>query len=213
MTPVEEAQAEGYSTEEINAHLAGQAQAARDEGYSPDEIQRFMKDNVLMTPQFNQTPLQQAGTVAVRGVKSPTTFKEAVATGWDWSNINLGREALKGSEGKLPDMQVTGDTPWYLRGVAGVTGVFADAPSMIAGGILGGGPASPITAWGGAFALPMALRKVFIDAIESGQVATKKEFAERATGTMWELAKGWITGAATAGVGTLAKGSVSALPP
>ncbi len=213
MTPVEEAAQQGYSQDEVNAYLTEKSQAAKAAGYSDAEISSYVKQNVTQQPEFNQTPVAVQGQANRSAApKAPTNLTEAIQTGWGWSNIALGREALKGSEGQLPEMQVNENTPWYLRGAANLTTTALDIPSMIAGGAIGGGPASPITAMGGAFALPMGLRKVFVDAITDGQTGTRKDFADRVTGTMWEMAKGWITGAATAGVGKAASISTSALP-
>jgi hypothetical protein len=213
MTPVEEAAKEGYSQEEVQSYLSQKSQEAKAAGYSDEEIHAYIKDNVTQQPDFNQTPVASQGHANLaKQPKSPTTLMEAIETGWGWSNLALGREMLKGTEGELPQMQVNEETPWYLRGAANLTTTALDIPSMIAGGAIGGGPISPITAMGGAFALPMGLRKVFIDAITDRQIGTRKDFADRVTGTLWETAKGWITGAATAGVGKVASVTASALP-
>ncbi len=213
MTPVEEAAQQGYSQDEVNAYLTEKSQAAKAAGYSDAEISSYVKQNVTQQPDFNQTPVKVQGQANMaKEAKSPTTLLDAIQTGWGWSNIALAREMLKGTEGQLPEMQEKENNTWYLRGAANLTTTALDIPSMIAGGAIGGGPASPITAMGGAFALPMGLRKVFIDAIQSGEVGTRKDFADRVTGTMWEAAKGWMTGAATAGVGKAASISTSALP-
>jgi hypothetical protein len=212
MTPVEEAAQQGYTQEEVNGYLATKSQEAKAAGYSDEEIQTHIKREVLQQPDFNQTPVLSAGHRTLATMKSPATLMEAIKTGWGWSNIALAGEMLKGPDGKLPSLQVDESTPIALRAAANLTGTLADVPSMVAGGLIGGGPASPVTALGGAFALPMGLRSVFIDAIQSGEVGTRKEFAERVTGTMWETAKGWITGATVGKVGKAATAAVSALP-
>lgn len=212
MTPIEEAAQAGYSQEEVNTFLHEKSQAAKDAGYSDEEIGQYIKQNVIQQPEFNATPLKATGHANLSTAKSPTTLVDAIKTGYGWSTLGLGREVLKGTEGQLPDMAVNEETPWHLRGAANLTTLAVDVPAMIAGGMIGGGPASPITAMGGGFALPQGLRKVFIDALTSGEVGTRKDFADRVTGTMWETAKGWITGAATAGVGKAASVATSALP-
>lgn len=212
MTPIEQAYSQGYSPEEVNSYLATKRQEAKSAGYSDEEIAKYLKDEVVQQPDFNQTPLKTAANRELAPLKSPTTLREAIATGWGWSNFALGSEMLKGPNGKLPDMAVNDETPLLLRAASNLTTLAADVPAMIAGGILGGGPVSPVTAAGGAFGLPMGLRKVFIDAIQNNEVGSKKDFADRVTGTMWETAKGWMTGAATAGAGKLATEAVSGLP-
>lgn len=213
MTPIEEAAQAGYSQEEVNAYLAEKSQAAKAVGYSDEEIHSYIKGNITQQPDFNQTPVKMQGHGNLSAApKSPTNLLEAINTGWKWSTIGLGNEMLKGTEGHLPEMMVSEETPWHLRAATNLTTTALDIPSMIAGGAIGGGPASPITAMGGAFALPMGLRKVFIDAISNREVGTRSEFAQRVLGTMWETAKGWMTGAATAGVGRIATGAVATLP-
>lgn len=212
MTPIEQAYSQGYTPDEVNSYLATKRQEAKSAGYTDAEISKYVKEEVVQQPDFNQTPLKTAANRELAPLKSPTTLREAIATGWGWSNFALGSEMLKGPDGKLPDMAVSDETPMLLRAASNLTTLAADVPSMIAGGILGGGPVSPVTAAGGAFGLPMGLRKVFIDAIQNNEVGSKKDFADRVTGTMWETAKGWMTGAATAGTGKLATEAVSGLP-
>lgn len=211
MTPVEQAAQEGYSPEEVNAFLSQRAKAAKDAGYSDPEISAYIKDTVIQQPAFNKTPIATTGNAQLAPRPSPKTLLDAIQTGWNWSTPALGREALKGPDGKLPEMAVNQETPWYLRAAANLTSTVADVPAMIAGGVIGGG-GGPVTALGGAFALPAGLRKVFMDSLENGSITSRKDFADRVTETMWETAKGWITGAATAGAGKLATEAVSALP-
>ncbi len=213
MTPVEEAAQAGYSQDEVQSYLSQKSMDAKASGYSDEEISQYIKSNVVQQPDFNQTPLMAQGQRNLAAApKQPTTLMEAIQTGYGWSNLGLGREMLKGSEGQLPDMQVNEDTPIQLRAAANLTTLALDVPSMIAGGMIGGGPASPITAMGGGFALPRALRQVFIDSLMDKQFGTKKDWADRATGTMWELAKGWLTGVATGVVGKYASAATSTLP-
>lgn len=212
MTPIEQAYSQGYTPDEVNSYLATKRQEAKAAGYTDAEISKYVKEEVTQQPDFNQTPIKTTANHTLAGSKSPTTLREAIATGWGWSTFALGSEMLKGPDGKLPEMAVSDDTPLALRAVSNLTTLGADVPAMIAGGILGGGPVSPITAAGGAFGLPMGLRKVFIDAIQNNEIGGRKDFADRVTGTMWETAKGWITGAATAGAGKLATEAVSGLP-
>jgi hypothetical protein len=53
---------------------------------------------------------------------------------------------------------------------------------------------------GGAFALPAGLRGVMVDAYQKGEFKNFGDFFERASGIMLDTAKGYVTGAATAGV-------------
>lgn len=203
MTPIEQAYNQGYTPEEVNSYLATKREEAKKAGYTDAEISKYLKDEVVQQPDFNQTPLKTMATANLSTRPAPTTVLEAIVTGYNWSTFGLGREAMKDG-GKLPPMAANQDTPFYLRAVSDLTTALADIPAMGAGAILGGGPASPITAWAGGAALPMGLRKVFIDALEHNEVGSKKEFAERAASTIWETTKGLITGAVTGAVGKAA---------
>lgn len=76
-----------------------------------------------------------------------------------------------------------------------------DLPYMAIGGALGGGPSSPITAVGGAFALPAGLRKVYTDMIYKGRITSFRDFWDRTTGAVYETLKGEATGIATGKIG------------
>jgi hypothetical protein len=197
VTPVQEALKEGYSQDEINSYLAERSQQALAEGYTPQEVQQYIRENVHQQPEFNKTAIAAPAHDTLAARPSPTTLGEAIETGWGWSTMSLGKSAFSG-EGKLPEMDLA-QAPWYLRAAGNLATFAGDVPAMVSGFALGG--SNPITGTGGALALPMGLRKVFIDAIEQGQAIDKKDFATRALETMWETAKGWVTGAATAGVG------------
>lgn len=211
MTPIEEALNEGYTQEEINSYLSQKTSEAKEAGYTDEEISQYIKENITQQPEFNKTAVASQGHRTLAARPAPKDVREAIATGWNWSSLGLATEAMN-KGGHLPEMAVDSDTPWYLRAAANVAGLAGDVPAMIAGGILGGGPASPMTAVGGGFALPMGLRKVFQDALENNEIGSKKDFADRVAGTMWETAKGWMTGAATAGVGKAVTGMVSSSP-
>lgn len=210
MTPIEQAYSQGYTPEEVNSYLAAKREEAKRAGYTDAEIAAHIKENVVQQPDFNQTPLKTMATATLASRPAPKTVMEAIGTGYNWSTFGLGREAAKDG-GKLPAMAVNQDTPFYLRAVSDLTTAVADIPAMGAGAILGGGPASPITAWAGGAALPQGLRKVFIDALEHNEVGSKKEFAERAASTIWETTKGLITGAVTGAVGKAASAATEGM--
>ena len=179
MTPIEEALKAGYSQDEINAHLAERTQAAKAAGYSDQEIQSYVKDNIIQQPDFNATAVAAPGHARLATRPAPTNVLEAIQTGWDWSTLSLGKEALKEpGVATLPAMQVHDTTPWNLRLASNAATLAGDVPAMIAGGLIGGaagGPLAPIAAWGGAGALPLALRRVFVDAINDGSAVTKQD--------------------------------------
>ena len=212
MTPVEEAAQQGYSQEEVQTYLSQKSQEAKAAGYSDHEIHQYVKEQVLQQPDFNATPLKAIGQQNIATRPSPTTFLDALKTGYDWSVLGLGQEMAK-TDGHLPPMATNAETPLWLQTTAGFANVVGDLPAIAAGGILGGGPASPITAWAGGAALPQGIRKVFMDALEQREIGTTKDFADRATGAIWETLKGMAVGAVTGAVGKLATASTAALGP
>ncbi len=142
------------------------------------------------------------------GEAKPFTFADALKAGWQ--NSITGLEARKA----LPDTTLPENAPWYQRIAAQATTLAGDAPTMLEGagiGLAGGfavaGPAgAPIGATGGAFALPAALRRIMVDHYKSGDIQTPGEFLSRASGAMIDAAKGFLTGAATEGIGGIAEG-------
>lgn len=204
---------EGYTPDEINAHLAQRAEAARAEGYSDAEIQAFVDDQIKQKNPFNAAavaaPAQQ--TLATR--PSPKTLTDAFSTGWGWSTTGLATEMTRPDhQGRLPATAITPETPFPLAAAGTLAGMAGDLPAFVTGMAAGGGPASPITAVAGGMGLTSGLRKVFIDALTNNEIETKQEFAQRTAATMWETAKGWITGAATAGAGSLASKALATSP-
>ena len=81
-----------------------------------------------------------------------------------------------------------------------------DLPFMVPGAIIGsvgGGPAAPLTALGGAFALPSGIRKVLMDKYEEGEIDSFGEFWRRTIGAADETLKGFATGVATGAAGAI----------
>lgn len=103
--------------------------------------------------------------------------------------------------GKLPDTTLDPNASRLSKFAHGLGQVLGDFPAMTAGALIGGGPASPITAAGGAFALPMGLRKVMMDSYARGESRNLADIWQPLMDTVLEASKGWITGAATAVTG------------
>ncbi|HDZ26265.1 hypothetical protein LCGC14_1013820 [marine sediment metagenome] len=81
--------------------------------------------------------------------------------------------------------------------------VAGDIPFFIVGATIGAG-GGPVTAVGGAFALPAGLRKVYSDKLEKGEVTSFKDFWQRLTWAVWETLKGEATGIAVGTAGPAA---------
>jgi hypothetical protein len=122
-------------------------------------------------------------------------------------------------EGKLPDVVLGQDAPWYHRAASGLAGTFLDLPLMAVGGVLGGaagGAAGTAVAPGvgtaaggvlgvgaGAFAVPMALREALTTAYGHD--------AALSWGGVWDIAKSAMSGGgkgAVLGAATLGAGAV-----
>lgn len=111
--------------------------------------------------------------------------------------------------GKMPDTILPEHADMAMR-IANQLGTLAgDVPAMVAGMVGGGaaGTAVPVVgnvvgAAAGAFALPAAIRKMYIDHYTNGNISDAenpaREFASRLMATTWEGVKGGATGAAAA---------------
>jgi len=211
--PMADALNHGYSPEEIHAAMSQKMQEAQAAGYSTLEAQTAIDDYLKQPNPFNTNAVAAPGHAVLSSRPAPTTLAEAIATGWNWGAMGLGREMLKDkSAGRLPAQALSNEMPWALQAAGTLAGLASDAPAFVTGAALGGGPLSPVTAAAGGFGLAAGLRQTFVDALMQNEVGTKKEFADRAAGTIIETAKGWVVGATTAGVGALASRSTSALP-
>jgi hypothetical protein len=78
-----------------------------------------------------------------------------------------------------------------------------DIPFMVAGAALAS-PGGPITATGGAFALPTGLRQVLMDKYGKGEVQSFSDFWSRLGDATTETIKGFAVGAATGAAGKFA---------
>ncbi|MBF0285882.1 MAG: hypothetical protein HQL51_15645, partial [Magnetococcales bacterium] len=126
------------------------------------------------------------------------------------------------STGKAPEMVLAEDAPASARLIHGAAALMFDAPVMAMGGGVGaaGGEAlgtlgKNVVTMGGGFGLPAAVRKVLTDAYAGRSVFDGQEFvarlADQFTGALVEGGKGWLTGAAAAVGGPLARGAVGAV--
>ena len=101
---------------------------------------------------------------------------------------------------KLPDLGISvGELDAFDRLIYKSAALGADLPMMIVGAGLGGGPASPLTAAGGAFALPAGLRSVYMNRLKKGEVKGPEDFMDRLLDAVKETLKGEATGIATKG--------------
>lgn len=191
----------GFTPEEIADWSAKKRQELGASGFSEAEI-----DTWFGKPPFDSTPIKEYVDRNMTAAKEPTTeggqptmfstFTEAVEAGLQLSTSGLL------VRGKKPETVLPEDASAVQRLGANIGLVTGDLPFMAGGFLLGGG--RPVTGMAGAFALPMGMRKILMDAYEHGEVSSFQEFWDRAAGSIVETAKGYVTGAATAlaGIGT-----------
>lgn len=145
--------------------------------------------------------------------KEAQTFSEYLQAGYQGTGLGLL------VRGRLPDVSLSENTPWYGRAVAGVGALGADLPVMIPAGAAGASIAAPtgpvgasVSAWTAAGAAPAALRATLMEAYQKGEVRDKSDFIERSLHVAWETFKGGAVGAAARyaglGVGTSILGKV-----
>jgi hypothetical protein len=214
--------ADALTDEKIGAYLAPGWMQARAAGHSDDDIRQHfgietepepVTANPSLWAQGGRLRASQAATTAAQaqhrqemaarleasGAQLARTLDDVVVAGWQVSASGLLHR------GAMPDKMLPVDAPMEHRIAYDVAGIIGDLPFMIGGGFLGGaagGPAAPITAAGGALALPQALRSSLIDAYTKGDVSDFSDVLSRATGILTDTGKAWTVGAATGAIGT-----------
>jgi hypothetical protein len=112
--------------------------------------------------------------------------------------------------GKLPDMQLPENAPWYQRAAAGVGGLIGDAPAMAAGAIAGT-PGGPIVAGAASFAAPMAIREALTAAYTANHASSWEGLKDIALAGLRGTIKGAVIGGVTMGAGRVIEPLVAPL--
>jgi len=202
---VEDMQAAGFSDEEIGSWAAQERNTMGAAGFSEAEI-----DTWFGRPPLDTGPIKALVNENIKAAIKPETpdgqpkpvkdFYEALDLGFQHS--------VSGLMKAKPENKVLDENAPMASRIASSVGTLAgDLPYMVGGALVGMG-GGPIGAAGGAFGLPMGMRSILMDAYERGSSTTFGDFWDIASGAIIETAKGWVTGAATAGVG----GAVAAAP-
>lgn len=110
--------------------------------------------------------------------------------------------------GKMPDVVLPEDAPWYHRAMSGVGNVVGDFLPGVAGAVMGT-PAGLVGQAAGGFGVPMAIRDALIHAYENGYGGTWDEVRDIGLAALKGGAKGAIVGAATFGAGKLVGGAMT----
>lgn len=189
----------GFSVPEAAEWQAQRKQQLLDGGFSRAEA-----DTYFGTPPFTVEPITklfhdnlQATISAAAEPTAVKSFSDAIEAGLQMSVAGLA------SRGQAPSKVVAPDTDWMDRAAANVTTLAADLPVMGAGAFIGGA-GGPVTAMGGAMALPSGLRTILMDKYAKGEVRDFGDFWTRLSGAVIDTAKGWATGAATGVAGKFA---------
>src|SRR6185312_779314 len=195
---VSEAQVTGY-TNYLKSQYSG---SAATDGSAPPQM-------ATSNPIANMGPTQQMkdfATNAVKGIK-PNPDAPFAQNLWDaFRRVGLEESSIGlAIRDKMPEESLPQNAGLLMRSAAAAGEFAGDLPAMAAGGIAGFLSPVPGGATVGAFALPPAIRKLYIDHIQRGDVTSAGEFARRTVGAMWAATKGAITGAAT----MLAPGALS----
>jgi hypothetical protein len=208
---IKELQTAGFNDAEIAEWSTNERKTMSEAGFAEHEI-----DAWFGKPQFNPKPMAaeiKANLDATREGAEPKPvkdFTEALEAGWQISVSGLL------ARGQTPDKTVAGDAPMTSRIAGQVATLVGDFPAMVGGFLAGGaagGPAAPVTATAGAFALPAGLRATLMDAYEKGNFDNFGDFWDRASGIFIDTAKGWLTGAATGAAGKAIPAALPAASP
>lgn len=139
---------------------------------------------------------------------------DALEAGWQTSVSGLI------SRQKLPDTVLPENSGAAMRIAQGAAQFAGDFPAMITGGVMGGAAGSEVPVAGnaagaafGAWALPAAMRRAYMDRLQKGEVQSFGDFAERAFSSLWDGMKAGTIGLATEGVGNLMKPAIGAAAP
>ncbi len=130
-------------------------------------------------------------------------FSDAFIAGLQASSGGLAKR------GKMPDMELGPDAPWYHRLSSGAGQMIGDVPAMIGGGlaaqVLTGGKGGPIASAAGAFAAPMALREALVEAYTHNYATSWEGVQQVGFAALKGGVKGAVIGAATMGAGQIVK--------
>jgi len=167
-------------------------------GEKPEKVKKPRK-----RPGYTPPP-SRPGISAITGKPLPTQEELFRPT------TEIPRAIKTGLQASIPGMMIREQLPEEFRPKTQLgrltqqaATLFPDLPFYITGGIIGGA-GGPITAAGGAFALPAGIRKVLMDKYEKGEVKSAEEFFEKFKGALAETSKGYLTGLVTGVAGKVA---------
>lgn len=179
--------------------------------------QRYMAANVAdekaAQAEKPQTPAGAAPTAPEAPDHPGQGFLDAIETGWKagWQNSASGLAINR----KLPDAVLPEHAPMAARIVQGATQLAGDLPAMLAGGVMGGAAGTEVPVVGsaagaafGAWAMPAAMRRYYVDRLQKGEVTSFGDLFERMASATWDGMKAGTVGAATEGVGELAQSAI-----
>ncbi len=219
----------GFSDDEINQWKSKRVAQYQQAGFPDQEINKYFGVKETDTSgmrayvdknlnAFHESRKAADGTPQ----KEAASWGEYFDAGWENSVTGLSKA------GHLPDTILPEHASFAGRLISNVAQLTGDVPAMLAGSMAGsmsgaaiGGAAGSVVpgvgtlggiaagsvlgAGAGAFAAPAAMRKLLMDHYEKGDVKDAGDFMSRLASVTWEATRGGVVGAATAGVGALAK--------
>lgn len=139
---------------------------------------------------------------------------DALEAGWQTSVTGLLANR------KLPDTVLPENAGMAMRIAQGAGQFAGDVPAMIAGGAMGGAAGTEVPVVGnaagmaaGAWAMPAAMRRYYIDRLQKGEVTSFGDLFERMAGSLWDGVKAGTVGLATEGAGGIASEAIGQAAP
>tara|TARA_R110002110_G_scaffold57604_8_gene164496 strand:+ start:2896 stop:7131 length:4236 start_codon:yes stop_codon:yes gene_type:complete len=201
---------QGHDDKTIQRTLSFARTAANKKGMGDTEF-----NTRLGISQFESSPLQEwlvskakeaYGDDGARFTKEMFTLDDFFSSGLEYSTGALAFDGPSEKAKKISTMSKGDGTVGTLQAGAEMLGtIVGDTPLGVAGFFGGGATGGPIGAMAGAFALPTVFRTALLDAYENGDIDTVDRFWDVLTKTGIEGLKSYVTGAATGGVGQVAK--------
>ena len=211
MGVMEDLQGQGMPHEEALAITAGVTQALKAQGMSTTDIDGHLGTQTFETSGTQDWLVDQARSVfgedGAEFVGDVFTIDDFLSAGFGQSVTSLMLGDMSDEQKRVADMEKSA----VQEGIMSIGTIWGDIPSMMAGFAVGGGigaasgPGAVVTGMAGAFAMPEALRTILMDQYQNGTPANFNEAWDLFVETAEAGAKAWVTGAATGGVGVVAK--------
>lgn len=177
-------------------------------------LQSYVQGNLKNYKDSQTAPVEGASDSDIAKLNTPQAAPRPAESFFDAFEAGM-QMSVSGLIGRkqMPDTVLPENAGMAMRILSQAGQLAGDAPAMLAGGIGGAalGSEAPIVgnvagAAAGAWGLPAAMRRYYMDAIQKGDVKDFGDFFERASGVFMDSMKAATVGVATEGMGELAGG-------